>query len=166
MSERLERRLYNMFRLELVGWLVGWLVGFFTTSSATRLTRGRVPRRASDYLICHHTETEQGDNYFCLSRGLRNNAWSFNARPRPLQICSDRRTLFPSRIIWISTVQCLVSMFGNIVSNFLHNYFNSRRFVRKTLTDSSTSLCFCFVVVVVFASFLEGHCRLSWHAEI
>ena len=28
------------------GWLVGWLVGFLTSSSTTRLYRGRAPRQS------------------------------------------------------------------------------------------------------------------------
>ena len=39
-----------------------------TSSSATRLSRGRVPRLTSDNFTCCHTETERGDHDFCLSR--------------------------------------------------------------------------------------------------
>ena len=44
------------------------LLGFFTSSSTTRLCRGRVPRLTSDNFTCCHTETERGDHDFCLSR--------------------------------------------------------------------------------------------------
>ena len=32
-----------------------WLIGFLTSSSATRLYRGRVPRLTSDNFKCSHT---------------------------------------------------------------------------------------------------------------
>ena len=35
--------------------------GFLTSSSATRLYRGRVPRLTPDNFTCSHTETERGD---------------------------------------------------------------------------------------------------------
>ena len=41
---------------------------FLTSSSTTRLCRGRVPRLTSDNFTCCHTETERGDHDFCLSR--------------------------------------------------------------------------------------------------
>ena len=36
-------------------WLVGWFVGFLTSSSTTRLYRGRVPRLPSVNFTCCHT---------------------------------------------------------------------------------------------------------------
>ena len=36
-------------------WLVGCLVGFLTSSSTTRLYRGRVPRLTSDNITCCRT---------------------------------------------------------------------------------------------------------------
>ena len=44
------------------------LFGFLTSSSATRLSHGRVPRLTSDNFTCCHTETEQGDHDLCFSR--------------------------------------------------------------------------------------------------
>ena len=44
------------------------LVGFLTSSSTTRLYRGRVPKLTSDNCTCCHTETERGYQDFCLSR--------------------------------------------------------------------------------------------------
>ena len=49
--------------------LVGWLVGFLTSSSTTRLYRGRAPRQERLTILCAAThETELGDHDFCLSR--------------------------------------------------------------------------------------------------
>ena len=46
-----------------------WLVGFLTSSSTTRLYRGRVPRLTSDnFLRAAAHETELGDHDSCLSR--------------------------------------------------------------------------------------------------
>ena len=47
--------------------LLGWLVAK-SPSSVTRLSRGRVPRLMSENFTCCHTETEQEDHDFCLSR--------------------------------------------------------------------------------------------------
>ena len=44
-----------------------YLVGFVTSSSTTRLYRGRVTRRLTILRDATH-ETEWGDNEFCLSR--------------------------------------------------------------------------------------------------
>ena len=44
------------------------LFGFFTSSSATSLYRGRVPRLTSDNFTCCHTQDRAGDHDFCLSR--------------------------------------------------------------------------------------------------
>ena len=44
------------------------LVVFLKFSSATRLSRGRVPRLTSDNFTCCHTETKRGDHFFCLSQ--------------------------------------------------------------------------------------------------
>ena len=50
-------------------WLVGWLVGFLTSSSTTRLYRGRAPRQERLTILCAAThETELGDHGLCLSR--------------------------------------------------------------------------------------------------
>ena len=43
------------------------LFGFLTSSSTTRLFRGRVSRLTPDNFTCCHTETERGDHDFCLS---------------------------------------------------------------------------------------------------
>ena len=49
--------------------MVGWLVGFLTSSSTTRLYRGRAPRQERLTILCAAThETELGDHDFCLSR--------------------------------------------------------------------------------------------------
>ena len=49
--------------------LVGWLVGFLTSSSTTRLYRGRAPRQERLTILRAAThETELGDHDFCLSR--------------------------------------------------------------------------------------------------
>ena len=40
--------------------LFGWLVGLFTSSSTTRLYRGRVPRLTSDNFMCCHTRDRAG----------------------------------------------------------------------------------------------------------
>ena len=45
-----------------------WLVGFSTSSLATRLYLGRVPRLTSDNCTCSHTETKRKDHDFCLSQ--------------------------------------------------------------------------------------------------
>ena len=47
---------------------VVFLVGFLTSSSATRLCRGRVPRLTLAILRAATHETERGDHDFCLSR--------------------------------------------------------------------------------------------------
>ena len=49
--------------------LFGWLVGFLTSSSTTRLYRGRVLRLTSDnFTVLPHTrERERGDHDFYLS---------------------------------------------------------------------------------------------------
>ena len=44
------------------------LCDFSTSSSATRLSRGRVPRLTSDNFTCCHPETEWKEHDFCLSR--------------------------------------------------------------------------------------------------
>ena len=44
------------------------LFGFLTSSSSTRLYRGRVPRLTSDNFTCCHTRDRAGDHDFCLSR--------------------------------------------------------------------------------------------------
>ena len=44
------------------------LFAFLTSSSATRLCRGRVPRLTSDNLTCCHTQDRAGRHDFCLSR--------------------------------------------------------------------------------------------------
>ena len=43
------------YPLNFLSWLVGWLVGFLTSSSTTRLYRGRSQDRASDNFTCCHT---------------------------------------------------------------------------------------------------------------
>ena len=43
-----------------------YLVGFLTSSSATRLSRQRVPRLTFNNFKCCHTETEWGDHDFSL----------------------------------------------------------------------------------------------------
>ena len=49
--------------------LVGWLVGFLTSSSTTRLYRGRAPRQERLTILRAAThETELGDHGFCFSR--------------------------------------------------------------------------------------------------
>ena len=48
--------------------LFGWLVGFLTSSSTTRLYRGKIPRLTSDNFTCCHTRDWAGDHDFCLSR--------------------------------------------------------------------------------------------------
>ena len=49
--------------------LFGWLVGFLTSSSTTRLYRGRAPRQERLTILRAAThETELGDHDFCLSR--------------------------------------------------------------------------------------------------
>ena len=46
-----------------------WLVGFLTSSSTTRLYRGRAPRQERLTILRAAThETELGDHDFCLSR--------------------------------------------------------------------------------------------------
>ena len=53
----------------LLGQLVGWLVGFLTSSSTTRLYRGRAPRQERLTILRGAThETELGDHGFCFSR--------------------------------------------------------------------------------------------------
>ena len=47
----------------------GWFL-VSSSSSAARLSRGRVPRLTSDSFKCGHTETEWGDQDFCLNRSL------------------------------------------------------------------------------------------------
>ena len=48
---------------------VGWLVGFLTSSSTTRLYRGRAPRQERLTILRAAThETELGDHGFCFSR--------------------------------------------------------------------------------------------------
>ena len=44
------------------------LVGFLMSSSATRLSHGRVPRLKSDNFTCCHTEIQRVDHGFCLNR--------------------------------------------------------------------------------------------------
>ena len=47
----------------------GWLVGFLTSSSTTRLYRGRAPRQERLTILRAAThETELGDHGFCFSR--------------------------------------------------------------------------------------------------
>ena len=49
--------------------LVGWLVGFLTSSSTTRLYRGRAPRQEHLTILRAAThETDLGDHGFCFSR--------------------------------------------------------------------------------------------------
>ena len=49
--------------------VVGWLVGFLTSSSTTRLYRGRAPRQERLTILRAAThETELGDHGFCFSR--------------------------------------------------------------------------------------------------
>ena len=49
--------------------MFGWLVGFLTSSSTTRLYRGRAPRQERLTILRAAThETELGDHDFCLSR--------------------------------------------------------------------------------------------------
>ena len=43
------------------------LVGFLTSSSTTRLYRGRVPKLASDNFTCCHTRDRVGNHEFCFS---------------------------------------------------------------------------------------------------
>ena len=48
---------------------LGWLVGFLTSSSTTRLYRGRAPRQERLTILRAAThETELGDHDFCFSR--------------------------------------------------------------------------------------------------
>ena len=48
---------------------IGWLVGFLTSSSTTRLYRGRAPRQERLTILRAAThETELGDHGFCFSR--------------------------------------------------------------------------------------------------
>ena len=54
---------------EQAKFLVGWLVGFLTSSSTTRLYRGRAPRQERLTILRAAThETELGDHGFCFSR--------------------------------------------------------------------------------------------------
>ena len=49
--------------------MVGWLVGFLTSSSTTRLYRGRAPIQERLTILRAAThETELGDHGFCFSR--------------------------------------------------------------------------------------------------
>ena len=46
-----------------------WLVGFLTSSSTTRLYRGRAPRQSVwQFYVLPHTRQSGGDHDFCLSR--------------------------------------------------------------------------------------------------
>ena len=45
-----------------------WFVGFLTSSSTTRLYRGRAPRQSLTILRAATHEIELGDHDFCLSR--------------------------------------------------------------------------------------------------
>ena len=50
-------------------YMLGWLVGFLTSSSTTRLYRGRAPRQERLTILRAAThEIELGDHDFCLSR--------------------------------------------------------------------------------------------------
>ena len=66
--------LFVQFKLlESCGILVGlfvWLVGFWTSSSTTRLYRGRATRQTvwQFYVLPATHDTELGDHDFCLSR--------------------------------------------------------------------------------------------------
>ena len=52
-----------------VALVVGWLFGFLTSSSTTRLYRGRAARQERLTILRAAThETELGDHDFCLSR--------------------------------------------------------------------------------------------------
>ena len=67
LSLRLIRAFF--FLLLISGFLVGWLVGFLTSSSTTRLYRGRAPRQERLTILRAAThETELGDHGFCFSR--------------------------------------------------------------------------------------------------
>ena len=46
-----------------------WLVGYLTSSSASRVSRGRVPRLAFDNFTCCHTETEMTTTQPILKEG-------------------------------------------------------------------------------------------------
>ena len=66
-------RFYNLFDLAQCSLFnaltVGWLVGFLTSSSTTRLYRGRAPRQERLTILRAVThETELGDHGFCFNR--------------------------------------------------------------------------------------------------
>ena len=67
---------------EIIGFLC--LVGFLTSSSASRLSRGRALRLTCHKFTCCHTETEWRDPDFCLSLSLlychRLNQWGAGGR--------------------------------------------------------------------------------------
>ena len=110
--------------------LVGWLVGFLTTSSTTRLYRGRVPRLTSDNCTSCHIETEWGDHDYCLSRShyndtdLTSREWAATAGIEP-KTSSPR--VQRSTIELSSPPQCI----GYINPNFLKN----QKLIRIVLTS-------------------------------
>ena len=65
----IKHELYHRYWLLKHGSHVGWLFGFLTSSSTTRLYRGRAPRQERLTILRAAThETELGDHDFCLSR--------------------------------------------------------------------------------------------------
>ena len=70
------------------------LFGFLTSSSTTRLYRGRVPRLTSDNLCAVTHETERGNQDFCLSRSHYTDT-DPTSRERVVTAGSDSRTSSP-----------------------------------------------------------------------
>ena len=116
--------------------LFGWLVVFLTSSSTTRLYRGRAPRQERLTILRAAThETELGDHDFCLSRSHYTDTGHSGNRTRDLLTRSRalyrRATAPPPECIQLNDKWCLKPRLPHLCQLFDVDVFLVPNFVKS-----------------------------------
>ena len=117
----------------------GWLVGFLTSSSTTRLYRGRVPRLTSDNFTCCHTG-EWGDHDFCLTRSHYTDTHpTSRERTTTVGIEPTQDLLTRSRALYRLNYRApRLHVYGKVIcGTSYHRALNFNSFIKRTINSKA-----------------------------